>query len=205
MVFAMHKRMVLLLLLLPMLHGCIIVAAGGAAVGAAVHDRRGGDVMISDRRTQLGITDAINRDKQIVYSNFRVKAVVYNGTVLLLGQVVSAEMKRRAQTIAESIEGTQRVENQIEITDDPDGFWRRRGDNALAVRVKTALLDITSMPGFDASRVNVTALNHVVYLMGVVSHEEADAATEIVRNVGGVDKVVKLFEYHEPDGNDGKN
>jgi osmotically-inducible protein OsmY len=210
MVPAMHKRtllmrLVLLLLALPLLHGCIIVAAGGAAVGAAVHDRRGGDVMISDRRTQLGITDAINRDKQIVHNNFRVKVVVYNGTVLLCGQVANAEMKQRAQTIADTIEGAQRIENRIEITDDPDGFWRRRGDNALSVRVKTALLDITSMPGFDASRVNVTASNHVVYLMGVVSHEEADASTEIVRNVSGVDKVVKLFEYREPDGNDAKN
>jgi len=194
----MYKRIILLLLMLPLLHGCIVVAAGGAVLGV-VHDRRGGDVIISDRRAQLGITNAINRDKGIVHNNYRVKVVVYNGTVLLVGQVESAATKQRAQTIAADIEGAQRVSNELEITTEPYGFWHRREDNAQAARVKTALLDITSMPGFDATRVNVTSANHVVYLMGIVSHEEADAATEIVRNVGGVDKVVKLFEYREPD------
>jgi len=194
----MYKRIIILLLMLPLLHGCIVVAAGGAVLGV-VHDRRGGDVIISDRRAQLGITNAINRDKGIVHNDYRVKVVVYNGTVLLVGQVESAATKQRAQTIAADIEGAQRVSNELEITTEPYGFWHRREDNAQAARVKTALLDITSMPGFDATRVNVTSANHVVYLMGIVSHEEADAATEIVRNVGGVDKVVKLFEYREPD------
>jgi len=194
----MYKRIIILLLMLPLLHGCIVVAAGGAVLGV-VHDRRGGDVIISDRRAQLGITNAINRDKGIVHNDYRVKVVVYNGTVLLVGQVESAATKQRAQTIAADIEGAQRVSNELEITAEPYGFWRRREDNAQAARIKTALLDITSMPGFDATRVNVTSANHVVYLMGIVSHEEADAATEVVRNVGGVDKVVKLFEYREPD------
>ena len=196
----MHKRILFLALLgvLPLLHGCIAVLAGGAAVGV-VHDRRGGDVLIDDRRTQLGITDAINRDKGIVHNNYRVKVVVYNGTVLLCGQVESAATKQRAATLADGIEGARRIVNELEITTEPYGFWRRRADNALSARVKTALLDITSMPGFDATRVNVTSANHVVYLMGIVSHEEGDAAGDIVRNVGGVDRVVKLFDYREPD------
>jgi len=196
----MHKGLFVALLMLPLLHGCVAMVAGGAAFGVA-HDRRGGDVVIGDRRTQLGITDLVNRDKQIVHGNYRVKAVVYDGVVLLVGQVESAALKQRAQAKAESIEGAQRVVNELEVTDAPYGFWHRRQDNVLSARVKTALLDITSMPGFDATRVNVTSADHVVYLMGIVSHEEADAATEIARNVGGVDKVVKLFEYREPDAN----
>jgi osmotically-inducible protein OsmY len=196
----MYRRILFLIVLglLPLLHGCIAVVAGGAAVGV-VHDRRGGDVIIDDRRAQLGITDAINRDKSIIHNNFRVKVVVYNGAVLLCGQVESAAAKQRAGEIANGIQGAQRIHNELEVTGEPYGFWRRREDNTLSLRVKTALLDITSMPGFDATRVNVTSANHVVFLMGLVSHEEADAATEIARNVGGVDKVVKLFEYREPD------
>jgi len=183
-----------------MLHGCIAVLAGGAAVGADVaHDRRGGDVVINDRRTQLGITDAINRDKQIVHGNYRVKAVVYRGTVLLCGQVASDALRQRAQSIAQNIDGAERVLNELVVTDDPQGFWSRRNDNALTLRIKAALLDIVSMPGFDATRVHVTTSDHVVYLMGVVTHEEADAVTEIVRNIGAVEKVVKLFDYREPD------
>ena len=195
-------RFVLILLALPLLHGCIAVLAGAVGAGV-VHDRRGGDVVVNDRRAQLGITDAINRDKAIVHSNFRVKVVVYNGTVLLCGQVESAAMKQRAGAKADEIQGAQRVVNELEVTTGAYGFWRRREDNALSARVKTALLDITSMSGFDATRVNVTSANHVVYLMGIVSHEEGDAAGDIVRNVGGVDRVVKLFDYREPDSGKG--
>ena len=67
----------------------------------------------------------------------------------------------------------------------------------MTARVKTALLDITSLKDFDPSRVNVTTVDSVVYLMGMVSRDEADAVVEITRNVAGVAKVVKVFEYSD--------
>ncbi|HEX5123899.1 MAG TPA: BON domain-containing protein, partial [Rhodanobacteraceae bacterium] len=44
-------------------------------------------------------------------------------------------------------------------------------------------------------RVNVTTAHRTVYLMGMVTHEEADAAVEVARGIDGVEKVVKVFEY----------
>ena len=64
---------------------------------------------------------------------------------------------------------------------------------------KTGLLDLTSLPGFDPLRVNVTTAHRVVYLMGIVTHEEDDAVTQIARDTEGVEKVVKVFEYTEID------
>jgi osmotically-inducible protein OsmY len=192
----LYTKIFLLLLAIPLLHGCLAVIAGGAMAGAdAAHDRRSFSSVVEDRNIQLTATDTINRDKDLVRHDNNVKVVVYNGVMLLCGQVRSAELKQHAQTAAESIEGVTRLVNEIEVTDTPQGFWRRRQDNALTARAKTALLDITSMPGFDPTRVNVTSAHHIVYLMGLVSHEEADAVTDIVRDVGGVEKVVKLFEY----------
>jgi len=192
----MHKKMLLLLLALPLLHGCFAVVAGGAVAGAnVVHDRRSFGRVLEDRNLQLSVLDKINRDKAMVRDNNHVKVVVYDGIMLLCGQVRSAELRQRAQAVAESFEGIDRLVNDIEVTDEPQGFWRRRQDNAQSARVKTALLDITSMPGFDPTRINVTSAHGVVYLMGLVTHEEDDAVTEIARNVGGVDKVVKVFEY----------
>lgn len=192
----MHIRLFLLLLALPLLHGCFAVIAGGAVAGANVaHDRRSFGRVVEDRNLQLSVLDKINRDKSMVRDNNHVKVVVYDGVMLLCGQLRSEELKQRAQTVAESFEGVTRLVNEIEVTQEPQGFWRRRQDNAQSARVKTALLDITSMPGFDPTRINVTSAHGVVYLMGIVSHQEDDAATGIARNVGGVDKVVKLFEY----------
>jgi osmotically-inducible protein OsmY len=189
-------RVFLVLLALPLLHGCIAVVAGGAATGAGVaHDRRSFGRIVEDRNLQLSVLDKINRDKELVRDNNHIKVVVFDSVMLLCGQVRSPDLKQRAQTVAESFEGVTRLVNDIEVTDEPQGFWRRRQDNAQSARVKTALLDITSMPGFDPTRINVTTAHGVVYLMGIVSHEEDQAATEIVRNISGVDKVVKLFEY----------
>ena len=192
----MYKKIFLVMLTLPLLHGCFAVVAGGAIAGANVaHDRRSFGRVVEDRNLQLSVLDKINRDKAMVRDNNHVKVVVYDGVMLLCGQVRDMDLKQRAQSIAESFEGVSRLVNEIEVTDEPQGFWRRRQDNAQSARVKTALLDVTSMPGFDPTRINVTSAHGVVYLMGIVNHEEDAAATEIARNVSGVEKVVKLFEY----------
>lgn len=195
-----HRSALLLsLLVMPLLHGCILAVGGAVAVGAHVaHDRRDTSTVISDRRIAFTASDAINRDRDFVANDNYVKTVVYNGTLLLCGEVHTPELKARAASKMANLEGVTRVVNEISVVDEPQGFWRRRQDNAMTARVKTALLDITSMPGFDPTRINVTTVHGVVFLMGLVSHEEADATVEIVRNVGGVDRVVKVFEYREP-------
>jgi osmotically-inducible protein OsmY len=192
-----HKTLFLLALSVPLLQGCFAVVVGGAVgVGAGVaHDRRDAGTVIGDRRIALSASDAINRDKDFVANDNYVKTIVYNGTVLLCGQVRSEELKHRAQDKVDKLEGVQRVVNEIEIIDEPQGFWRRRQDNAMTARVKTALLDITSIAGFDPTRVNVTVVHGTAFLMGMVSHEEAEAVVDVARNVGGIDKVVKVFEF----------
>ena len=178
------------------LSGCFAVVAGGAAVGAdTAHDRRPVRVVIDDRNIQLTAFDAVNRHKELVHDDNNVKIVVYNGVLLLAGQVRSEALKGLAQESVANIQGIKRLVNELEVTDEPEGFWRRRQDNALTARVKAGLLDITSLAGFDPTRVNVTTSHHVVYLMGLVTHEEADAVADVARDTGGVDKVVKLFEY----------
>jgi osmotically-inducible protein OsmY len=193
----MYKK-IAFMLLLPLLHGCIAIVAGGVVAGAHVaHDRRALDRVVSDRNLQLSVLDKINRDKELVRDDNHIKVVVYNSVMLLCGQVRSVELKQRAQAVADSFEGATRIVNEIEVTDEPQGFWRRREDNAQSARVKTALLDITSLPGFDPTRINVTCAHGVVYLMGIVSHEEDAAVVEVARNVGGIEKVVKLFDYND--------
>jgi osmotically-inducible protein OsmY len=196
---ALYKLILLLIVATPALQGCLLAVAGaGVAAGVGVaHDRRDASTVFADRRLALSASDAINRDKAFVSDDNFVHTVVYNGSLLLCGQLRSAELKQRAQAQVEHLDGVKRVVNEIEVTDEPIGFWRRRADNTMTARVKTALLDITSIKDFDPSRVNVTTVDSVVYLMGIVSHDEADAVVEVARNVAGVAKVVKVFEYTE--------
>ena len=184
----------LLLFALPLLGGCLLAMVGGAAVGAsAAHDRRDVGTYVDDKRIYLGAYDAINKDKELALKN-NVKVVVYDGVTLLVGAVRTPELKQRAERLASGFDGTRRLVNEIEVRE-PEGFWSRRRDNTLTARVKTALLDLTSLDGFDPTRVNVTTAHRVVYLMGKVTHEEDEAVVGIARDVAGVERVVKVFEY----------
>jgi osmotically-inducible protein OsmY len=194
----MHYRTLftwlLLLVALPQLGGCFLAIASGAAVGAsAAHDRRGVGTYVDDKRIYLGAYDSINNDKEIALKN-NVTIVVYNGVMLLVGETRTPELRQRAERLVSGFDGTRRIVNEIEVRE-PEGFWSRRRDNTTTLRVKTALLDLTSLPGFDPTRVNVTTAHRVVYLMGKVSHEEDTAVVGIARDVSGVERVVKVFEH----------
>jgi osmotically-inducible protein OsmY len=183
-----------LLATLPLFGGCFAAVVGGAAVGAsAAHDRRDVSTYVDDKRIYLGAYDALNKDKELALKN-NVIIVVYNGVMLLVGEVRTTELKQRAERIVGGFDGTRRIVNEL-LVDEPAGFWSHRRDNTISMHVKTAMLDLTSLEGFDPTRVNVTTAHRVVYLMGKVSHEEDDAVTGIARDVNGVEKVVKVFEY----------
>ncbi|HOX70952.1 MAG: BON domain-containing protein [Dokdonella sp.] len=185
---------VLILLIAPLLNGCIaVVATGAVATGSTVHDRRGFGTVVQDKRIQLGAYDTINKDKELVLRN-RVMIAVYGGVMLLMGEVRTPDLKQRAEQTVSGFEGVTRIANEIDVRE-PEGFWSRRNDNKITARVKLALLDASSVPGFDATRVKVSTAHRTVYLMGLLSHEEDEMVTEIARNVPGVERVVKLFEY----------
>jgi len=183
-----------LLLVAVLLGGCVAAVVGGAAAGArAAHDRRDFGSYVEDKRIFLGAYDSLNKDKELALKN-RVIIVVYNGVMLLAGEVRTEDLKQRAERLVDGFEGTRRIVNELEVTE-PIGFWSRRRDNTITAHVKTALLDLTSLDGFDPTRVNVTTAHRVVYLMGKVTREEDEAVTGIARDVRGVEKVVKVFEY----------
>jgi len=187
-------RALLLAAVLPLLGGCVAVAVGGAAAGAsAAHDRRPFGIVLADRNLQLSAYDSLNRDKELALQN-NVSIIVYNGKMLLIGEVRSEALRQRAEQRVAGFEDIERIINELEIRE-PEGFWSRRRDAALTGQVKTALLDIVDRAGFDPTRVNVSTAHRVVYLMGLVSRDEAERVVEIARNVNGVERVVKVFVY----------
>ena len=188
-------RLAFLALLLPALSGCIAVfAVAGAGAGAA-HDRRGVRTVFDDKNLQLSALDVYNKDKELALQN-DVSIVVYNGVMLLVGEVRTAELKARAERLVSGFSATRKLVNEIEVRE-PEGFWSRRRDNTITVHAKTAMLDIVDQTGFDPTRINITTTHRVVYLMGIVSRDEAERIVEIARNVAGVERVVKVFEYED--------
>ena len=86
--------------------------------------------------------------------------------------------------------------NEIQI-DESASFGDKFNNSWLTTKVNTALIKENPMPGFDATRIKVVSSAGTVFLMGLVTREEGNAVAEVARNVSGVSKVVKVFEYME--------
>ena len=191
----MLLRSVLLGLSLPiLLQGCAAVVVGGVTIGvAAVHDRRGASTVANDRLIGVDARDALHSEGGPGRGN-HIKFTSHNGLVLLAGEVRSAEDRRRAEEIVAEIDGVRRVVNELEIGE-PSSAYTRSRDSVLTGQVKTALTGLKGIEGFNANRIKVFSVRQIVYLMGLVSREEADIAAERVSRVRGVAEVIKVFEY----------
>ncbi len=115
----------------------------------------------------------------------------FNGQVLLTGQVSSEEEKQAAGAAIKDLRKVRTVHNELEIAG-PTSLVARTNDSWLTTKVKTALF---TNEDTDAGRVKVVTENGVVYLMGLLSKAESEATVEKTRQVFGVQKIVKVFEY----------
>ncbi len=154
--------------------------------------RRGFNRVLNDRNVQITAQRALDDDPQLG-GRAHIGTNVYNGVLLLIGEASTQQVKDRAEADVTGYEGVQRVVNLIDVMP-LQSVGRTALDASLTARVKTSLLHI-DLPGFDPGRVKVSTAHGKVYLMGLVSHKEADAVVNVVRNVGGVHKVIQVFEY----------
>lgn len=180
----------------PLLHGCAPIVVGGVAVGAAtLHDRRPYYVVIDDQDIEFSAMAVIDKDPGLKV-NSRIAVTSYNRHVLLTGQAETLTLAERAADLVSRLKKVEVVINEITVGP-PISLGRESEDVVLTSRVKLALADV-SLPDFDPTRVKVVTEDAVVYLMGLVTSQEADAATEKVRFVPGVKRVVRLFEITAP-------
>ena len=116
--------------------------------------------------------------------------VSYNGFVLLAGQVSSEELKAKATDVVRKIREVRRIYNEMEVAA-PSSAMTRSSDTWITTKVKSWLLGSPDTPGM---RVKVVTENGVVYLMGLVTREEAERVAKEAADISGVQRVVRLFE-----------
>jgi osmotically-inducible protein OsmY len=172
-----------------LLSGCAAVVVGGATTGALVaNDRRPTEVVLGDERVEL---TAGNRLAKALGDNAHVNITSYNYTVLLTGEVPDAKAKESAEKVASEVERVKGVVNELQVAG-ISSLAARGNDTYLTGRVKAAFV---AAQKFSATHVKVVTEAGVVYLLGLVNRQEADEATELARGIGGVSKVVRVFEY----------
>lgn len=179
----------LALSLAPLLQGCFpVVAAGVGSAAMVAIDRRQPDVMLGDERIEL---TASQRISVAVKDQAHVNVTAFNQTLLLTGEAISAKIKADIDKIVAEIPQVKSVVNELQVAG-PSSFSARSNDTYLTGRVKAAFITGNK---FSANDVKVVTEDGVVYLLGMVTRKEADDATEVARAIGGVKKVVRVFEY----------
>jgi len=159
------------------------------------HERRSTGTVLNDQSLEYDVISNIRNDPSFTDKD-HIKVEVHLGVVLLAGETVSEENKALATRLAEAPRLTERVVNDL-VVGERAGFGGKLDNSWLSTKVNSILVTENPLPGNDASRIKVVSSQNTVYLMGIVTREEGDKVAEIVRNVGGVDKVVKIFDYSD--------
>jgi osmotically-inducible protein OsmY len=173
----------------PVLQGCLPVAAVG--VGAALtsaNDRRTSGTQIDDEGIELR---ASNRISDRWAGKVHVNVTSFNRSVLLTGEVGNEATKAEIEKTVAGVANVRGITNEITVAG-TSALSSRANDSYLTSKVKARFVDANY---FNPFHVKVVTENSTVYLLGIVTEQEAKLATDIARTTGGVRKVVRLFEF----------
>lgn len=176
-----------------LLAGCAAALVGGAVVGgtALAVDRRTTGTQLDDQTIETRAAGAV---KAAVGDRARVVATSYNRVVLLTGEVPTEADLKAVDAAVRKVENVRSVVNELAVM--PNATLSRITDDSIITgKVKAAIFDAKEL---QVASIKVVTERGIVYLMGLVTEGESAAAGQVARGVGGVSKVVKVFEIITP-------
>lgn len=171
------------------LSACAPLLIGGAVVGGSLllTDRRSSGAQIEDQAIEL---KGANRVREVLGDRGRVSITSYNRQVLLTGEVAGDADKAAAEQAVSRVDNVRAIFNELGVGPG-SSLTTRSNDLVISGKVKASFIDAADL---HANAVKVVTERGTVFLMGRVTEREATRATEIARGVGGVQKVVRVFE-----------
>jgi len=172
---------------IPLLSGCFGAAALGVGAGALVAaDRRLPETYVTDESIEVRAASRI-RDK--FGDRVSVHVTSYNRNLLLTGSAPDDAARTEVEKLATGVPNVKAISNEVEIAAPGSSYTN---DAYITTKVKARFVDANK---FSVNHVKVVTEGGVVYLLGLVTRREADAAVDIARTTAGVRKVVRVFEY----------
>ena len=184
----------LLIMSLQLITACLPIFVGTATVtGIDLYmERRTLSRNIDDNALELKLRKDFHSD-EVLGSEVNVSVTIINGIVLLTGEVHKDNQRKRAEELARSYIDTREVVNELELSGKTN-LNSRANDSYITGKVKTTLLRADGVP---STNIKVVTERGKVYLLGLVTKEEAAAAVKATQSVNGVTHIVKVFEYIE--------
>lgn len=116
-----------------------------------------------------------------------IKVETFKGEVMLSGFANNNEQIERSVSVAQAVEGVQKVNNKLSLKDGAQTVGNQLDDSLITTRVKSAMLADTKM---NSGEVAVVTRKGEVQLSGFVDSERQLARAAVV--AGAVDGVVKV-------------
>lgn len=189
----MKKYVSILVLLMgfSILQGCVVPFVAGAAASAVViNDRRNVQTMSDDQQIHYTAYHEIMADTSLTTGS-HIVVEVFDRNVLLVGEAPTEDVRDRVEALVHALPKVRRVYNQITIGPAASATELSQ-DSWITTKVKTQMV---ATKGLHSSQIKVITENGSVYLMGIVTHDQAQLAVDVTRHIAGVQRVVKLFEY----------
>jgi osmotically-inducible protein OsmY len=169
--------------------GCIPMAAVGVThIAVVANDPRTTGVQVDDETIELKVTTTAGERWG---GDVHLNVTSYNGNVLLSGEAPTPEIRGEVVKLAKSTERVRNIYDEMVVGPVAD-LGDRSNDTFITSKVKSRMVENDLV---KALYVKVVTERRVVYLMGIVTREEGDAAAKIAATTDGVARVVKLFEY----------
>jgi len=186
------KKIFILCCLPIFLSACVPAALviGATAGGAVIYDKRSMHTIVQDKEATSIAAHKIDTDPTLKKGTHIVVAV-FNHILLLVGQTKTQPQRDKAYALVQGTKNINRIYNEITIQK-PSSIWQRSKDTWITTKAKTEML---ARKGLHSTQIKVVTENGVVYLMGVVTHGQANLAADVARRINGVKKVVKVFQY----------
>ncbi|MDE1239102.1 BON domain-containing protein [Vibrio aestuarianus] len=182
----------LMLLLSFAVSGCAgVIIAGAATTANIVTDPRTTQEIWNDNNIEFEVAGIAN--KAPFKGKTRITASSYQGTVILMGQSETSELLSDFEKKARETKGVKVIHNQVRIKA-PLSLGEISNDSWITTKVKSSLLANSEL---NTIKIKVITENREVFLLGYVSAEHAELATDIARNISGVKQVIKAFQYNE--------
>jgi osmotically-inducible protein OsmY len=170
------------------LGACAPLVVGSFVGGAMVAtDRRTSGTQLEDEGIELR---SANRIREMVGDRVHVNVTSYNRQVLLTGEVPNDRDRQYLAKLVSEVDNVRSVVNELAVMP-ASSLGDRSTDALITGKIKASMLDSKDI---FASAYKVVTERGNVYLMGRVTQREANRATDIARTVGGVKKVVRVFE-----------
>lgn len=157
-----------------------------------IPDRRGDEVIKDDKNIKDQIKTII--DSNTLLEDARLKFMVHNGVVLIVGEVDNLTDMEYLQTTIKAINALdiKKIINQVEVREDNYTYLDRAQDLMIGLQAKTLLME---QEDIDEKHVNFLIYRKVMYLMGVLTKKEAVIVTNHLAETPGVERFVVAFEY----------